>query len=170
MLSLTRQVPFQRTGLSKVYIFSTECSHQLGLDDCKGIIMRTSGFLCLSGSLSSITITSAEERLFWFTTDPAVKRNINVPVILPEGKEENRVLPWVFHNNEDSKLMQLKCIMRGYNASNNPSDYKNARWSHPGFSDSQVNTNAPAETGIDQVLLMRARGGQPVNSSKEIFH
>ena len=112
--------------------------------------MKTSGFLCLSVSLSSITITSAEERLFWFTTDPAVKRNINVPVILPEGKEENRVLPWVFHNNKDSKLIQLKCIMRGYNASNNPNDYKNARWSHPGFSDSQVKTNAPAETGTDQ--------------------
>ena len=72
------------------------------------IIMGTLRFLCLSVSLSAIT--SAEERLFWFTTDPAVKRNINVPVILPEGKEENRVLPWVFHNNEDSKLMQLKCI------------------------------------------------------------
>ena len=39
--------------------------------------------------------------------------------------------------------------MRGYNASNNPSDYKDARWSHPGFSDSQVDTRAPVETGDD---------------------
>ena len=109
--------------------------------------MRTLVFICLSLSLSAFA--RAEERLSWFTTDPEVKRSISVPDNLPEGKEENRVLPWVFHNNEDSKLMQLKCIMRGYNASNNPSDYKDARWSHPGFSDSQVNTNAPKEIGYD---------------------
>jgi len=38
-------------------------------------------------------------------------------------------------------------MMRGYNASNNPSDYQEARWSHPGFDDSQVDTSAPAEEG-----------------------
>ena len=38
-------------------------------------------------------------------------------------------------------------MMRGYNASNNPSDYQKARWSHPGFDDSQVDTSAPAEEG-----------------------
>ena len=105
-------------------------------------------FICLSLSLSACT--SAEERLSWSTTDPAVKRSIFVPDNLPEGKEENRVLPWVFHKSEDHKLMQLECIMRGYNASNNPSDYKDARWKHPGFSDSQVNTNAPSIRGEDQ--------------------
>ena len=110
--------------------------------------MGTLVFICLSLSLSAFT--RAEERLSWFTTDREIRRSIFVPDNLPEGKEENRVLPWVFHNNEDSKLMQLKCIMRGYNASNNPSDYKDARWSHPGFSDSQVNTNKPSEKGEDQ--------------------
>lgn len=112
------------------------------------MIMKTLVLICLSLSLSAFT--RAEERLSWFTTDRETRRSIFVPDNLPEGKEENRVLPWVFHNNEDSKLMQLKCIMRGYNASNNPSDYKDARWSHPRFSDSQVNTSAPAETGNDQ--------------------
>merc|ERR1712176_94094 len=43
--------------------------------------------------------------------------------------------------------MELKCIMRGYNASNNPSNYKDARWSHPGFSASQVDTSTPAIPG-----------------------
>ena len=86
----------------------------------------------------------AEERLSWFTTDPEMKRSIFVPDNLSEGKEENRVLPWVFHDDEN-KQMELKCIMRGYNVSNNPSDYKEARWSHPGFSDSQVDTSVPAD-------------------------
>merc|ERR1712110_963817 len=83
----------------------------------------------------------AEERLSWFTTDEDLKRSIFVPDNLSEGKEENRILPRVFHD-EENKLMELKCIMRGYNASNNPSDYQDARWSHPGFDDSQVNTSA----------------------------
>ena len=38
-------------------------------------------------------------------------------------------------------------MMKGYNASNNPSDYQEARWSHPGLDDSQVDTSAPAEEG-----------------------
>merc|ERR1712137_331988 len=78
----------------------------------------------------------------WFTTDPEIKKSIFVPDNLSEGKEENRILPWVFHD-EENKLMELKCIMRGYNASNNPSDYQDARWSHPGFDDDQVDTSEP---------------------------
>merc|ERR1712078_552032 len=39
--------------------------------------------------------------------------------------------------------MEIKCMMRGYNATNNPDDYQEARWSHPGFDDSQVDTSAP---------------------------
>ncbi len=115
--------------------------------------MRTLGLFCLCLSLSAFT--SAEERLSWFTEDPDIKRSIFVPDNLPEGKEENRVLPWVFHSDEDKKLIQLKCIMRGYNASNNPSDYKDARWSHPGFSDNQVDTSTPAENGTDQGVPYR---------------
>ena len=94
-----------------------------------------------------IVIARAEERLSWFTSDPELRRSIFVPDDLPEGKEENRVLPWVFHNDDETKMMQMKCIMRGFNDTNNPSDYKEARWSYPGFIDSQVNTSAPAEKG-----------------------
>ena len=47
---------------------------------------------------------------------------------------------------DEKKMIELKCIMRGYNASNNPSDYQEARWSHPGFSDSQVDKSVPAVT------------------------
>ena len=64
-----------------------------------------------------------------------------MPDNLPEGKEENRVLPWVFHDDETEKVMELKCIMRGYNATRNPSDYLDARWSHTGFNDTQVATS-----------------------------
>ena len=99
--------------------------------------------ICLS--LSASALIRAEERLSWFTTDQEIKKSIFVPDNLPEGKEENRVLPWVFHDEEESKLMQLKCIMRGYNASNNPSNYKDARWSHPGFSDSQFDSSDPVD-------------------------
>jgi len=91
---------------------------------------------------------SAEERLSWFTKDPKIKKSIFVPDNLPEGKEENRVLPLVFHDNEEYKI-ELKCFMRGYNASNNPNDYKDARWSYPGFDDSQVDTSAQADEGYD---------------------
>ena len=97
--------------------------------------------------LSLITFIRAEERLSWFTSDRELKKSIFVPDNLPEGKEENRVLPWVFHDDDGNKEMQLKCMMRGYNASNNPSDYQNARWSHPGFDDSQVDKSAPAVKG-----------------------
>ena len=38
-------------------------------------------------------------------------------------------------------------MMRGYNATNNPDDYQEARWSHPGFDDSQVDTSAPPVEG-----------------------
>ena len=86
--------------------------------------------------------TSTEERLSWFTNDLELRRNIFVPDNLSVGEEENRVLPWVFHDDEENKLMELKCIMRGYNASNNPSDYRDARWSYPEFDDSQVDTSA----------------------------
>ena len=94
-----------------------------------------------------VVTVQAEERLSWFTKDVEVKRSIFVPDNLPEGKEENRVLPWIFHSDDDRKIIELKCIMRGYNASNNPSDYKDARWSHPGFDVSQVNVSAPVEKG-----------------------
>ena len=97
----------------------------------------------------------AEERLSWFTKDPEIKKSIFVPDNLPEGKEENRVLPWVFHDNEEYKKIELKCFMRGYNASNNPSDYKDARWSHPGFDDSQVDTSAPPGEGSDGAVPYR---------------
>ena len=97
--------------------------------------------------LSLSASISAEERLSWFTTDPEIKKRIFVPDNLSEGKEENRVLPWVFHDIEERKILQLKCIMRGYNVSNNPSDYKDARWSYPGFSDSQVNISSLADKG-----------------------
>ena len=101
-------------------------------------------FICvlLSGFIS------AEERLSWFTTDPKIKKSIFVPDNLPEGKEENRVLPWVFHDNKEVTI-ELKCFMRGYNASNNPSDYRDARWSHPGFNDSKVDISAPGVNGSD---------------------
>ena len=111
--------------------------------------MRTQLYLILI--LCSVCgFISAEERLSWFTKDPQIKKSTFVPDNLSEGKEENRVLPWVFHDNETSKLLQLKCIMRGYNATNNPSDYKDARWSHPGFSDSQVDTNTEPKKGKDE--------------------
>ena len=94
--------------------------------------------------------TLAEERLSWFTKDSDVRKSIFVPDNLPEGKEENRVLPWVFHSDDETKVMHINCIMRGYNASNNPSDYKDARWSHPGFNDSQVDTSAPVDMGEEE--------------------
>jgi len=86
--------------------------------------------------------------LSWFSKDEEMRKSIFVPKDLPEGKEENRALPWVFHD-EEPKNMELKCMMRGFNDSNNPSDYKEARWSHPGFDESQVVTSAPAENGTD---------------------
>jgi len=107
--------------------------------------MRNQLFLIIF-SLSEFII--AEERLSWFTRDREMKRRIFVPDNLSEGKEENRVMPWVFHDNEEYK-MKLNCIMRGYNVSNNPSDYKDARWSHPGFSASQVDTSAPGVNGSE---------------------
>ena len=104
---------------------------------------------------SIIVSVQAEERLSWFTKDPEVKKSIFVPDNLPEGKEENRVLPWVFHSAKDTKIMELKCIMRGYNASNNPSDYKEARWSHPGFDKSQVSVSVKGENGTEEGVPYR---------------
>merc|ERR1711976_651880 len=98
--------------------------------------------------LSTASLSQAEERLSWFATDEEMRKSIFVPDDLPEGKEENRALPWVFHD-EEPKLMELKCMMRGFNDSNNPIDYKDARWSHPGFENSQVDTSAPAANGND---------------------
>ena len=99
--------------------------------------------------LIAISVIKAEERLSWFTKDEELRRSIFVPDNLSEGKEETRTLPWVFHDDQQQKTMQLKCLMRGYNASNNPSDYMDARWSYPGFDESQVNTDIPAEMGDD---------------------
>jgi len=96
---------------------------------------------------SSTIIINAEERLSWFTTDGDMRKFISVPDSLSEGKEENRAMPWVFHDMEEKKIMELKCMMRGFNDSNNPSDYKEARWSHPGFDASQVDTNTPPKKG-----------------------
>ena len=93
-------------------------------------------------SMLLVTYIRAEERLSWFTNDEDLKRSIFVPDNPSEGKEENRILPWVFHNDEQEKVMELKCIMRGYNVSNNPSDYQDARWSYPGFDEDQVDTSA----------------------------
>ena len=45
--------------------------------------------------------------------------------------------------------------MIGYNASNNRSDYQEARWSYPGFSDSQVNTSGAPENGTEQGVQYR---------------
>ena len=56
-------------------------------------------------------ISTAEERLSWFTKDPEIKKSVFVPDNLPEGKEENRVLPWVLHDEGDYRI-QLNCIMR----------------------------------------------------------
>ena len=94
-----------------------------------------------------IIFIRAEERLSWSTSDIELRKSIFVPDNLPEGKEENRVLPWVFHDDKVKKEMKLKCMMRGYNASNNPIEYKDARWSHPGFDINQVNTSAKADKG-----------------------
>ena len=88
--------------------------------------------------LIAISSIKAEESLSWFTKDAEIRKSMFVPDNLSEGKEETRLLPWVFFDDDETKMMQLKCIMRGYNASNNPSDYMDARWSHPGFDDSQV--------------------------------
>ena len=96
--------------------------------------------------VTTIIPSKAEERLSWFSEDKGVKRSIFVPDGLSEGKEEDRTLPWVFHMKEE-KVFELKCIMRGYNVSNSPSGYKDARWSHPGFDDSQVDTNAAPKYG-----------------------
>lgn len=99
--------------------------------------------------LIAFSVIKAEERLSWFTKDEEIRRSIFVPDNLSEGKEETRTLPWVFHDDQQPKTMQLKCLMRGYNASNNPSDYMDAKWSYPGFDDSQVNTDIPDEMGDD---------------------
>ena len=90
-------------------------------------------------------VAKGEERLSWFTKDVEIRKSMFVPDNLSDGKEETRLLPWVFFDDDidKNKMMQLKCIMRGYNATNNPSDYMDARWSHPGFNDNQVNTSAP---------------------------
>ena len=48
--------------------------------------------------LTSSMLFNAEERLSWFTTDLILRKCIFVPDNLSEGKEENRILPWVFHN------------------------------------------------------------------------
>ena len=99
--------------------------------------------------LSAISSIKAEESLSWFTKDAEIRKSMFVPDNLSEGKEETRLLPWVFFDDDKTKMMQLKCIMRGYNASNNPSDYQDARWSHPGFDQSQVDTSAPPIKSVE---------------------
>ena len=120
----------------------------------RGVIEKMRNQLHIICLLLIKVICSAEERLSWFTKDPKIKKSVFVPDNLPEGKEENRILPWVLHDDEDYKI-QLNCIMRGYNASNNPSDYKDARWSHPGFIESQVDTSAPHVSGNDGAVPYR---------------
>lgn len=80
--------------------------------------------------------------------------------------------------------MQIKCIMRGFNDTNNPSDYKKARWRYPGFDDSQVNIPVlQLRRGMRLGYLMpsgpwrsqshprkQARSLQRASGSKEIFH
>ena len=97
--------------------------------------------------LIAIPTVKAEESLSWFTKDVEIRKSMFVPDNLSDGKEETRLLPWVFFDDDKTKMMQLKCIMRGYNATNNPSDYMDARWSYPGFDDNQVNTNIPPVEG-----------------------
>ena len=104
---------------------------------------------------SIIASAKAEERLSWFTNDKEIRKSIFVPDNLSEGKEENRVLPLVFNNDRDKKIIELKCIMRGYNTSNNPSDYKDARWSYPGFDDRKVNVSAPPQNGTEEDVAYR---------------
>ena len=41
--------------------------------------------------------------------------------------------------------MKLRC----YNVTNSPFNYINARWTHPGFKASQVNTSDPIQTGYE---------------------
>lgn len=111
-------------------------------------------FLLVIG-VSRVNALWAEERLSWTwnldwnTKDLEFKRSVFTPYNLPKGKEANRILPWVFHDDGETKLMELRCLMTGYNASNNPSDNKNARWSHYGFDDSQIDTTTPPEIGDD---------------------
>ena len=102
-----------------------------------------------------INVAKAEERLSWSTTDQELRKSIFVPDDLPEGKEENRVLPWVFHFEDETKMMQIKCMMRGFNDSNNSEDHKEVRWSHPGFNESQVDTSAEAENGEEDGVPYR---------------
>ena len=58
--------------------------------------------------------------------------------------EEKKVLPWVFHNDQQYKIWKLDCIMRKLNVSENP------QWSYQGFRDSQVDTSGPALIRDDQ--------------------
>ena len=94
-----------------------------------------------------VGVVNFEERLSWVIEDPEIRRSIFVPDDLPEGEEETRVLPLVFHSIYETKVMQIKCRMRGYNASNNPWYYQDALWIHPKFDESQVDTYADAEHG-----------------------
>ena len=57
------------------------------------------------------------------------------------GKELQDMLQALKHRGPDSTGFAL------YGQGNNPGDYKNARWSHPGFKSSQVNTSAPIDEG-----------------------
>ena len=84
-----------------------------------------------------------ERQLSWFIEDPEIFESMFIPDNITEGEKENRVLPWVFHNDQDFKMMQLECIMRGYSNDN-------VSWSHPGFNDSQVDTSTPVVIGDDQ--------------------
>ena len=58
------------------------------------ILLKTSPYF-----LMLLNAAMAEERLSWFTRDQEMRSSIFVPDDLPEGKEENRVLPWVFHSD-----------------------------------------------------------------------
>ena len=58
------------------------------------ILLKTTPFFLLL-----LNAAKGEERLSWFTPDQELRSTIFVPDDLPEGKEENRVLPWVFHSD-----------------------------------------------------------------------
>ena len=111
--------------------------------------MMMAFFPILTFTLISSGFTSAEERLSWFSRDQELRRSTFIPDNLLEGREEDRVLPWVFHDDEAGKVMELKCIMRGYNVTYNPSNYRDARWSHSGFDNNQVDTSSLREEGTE---------------------
>ena len=81
-------------------------------------------------SFIRIEAFGAEERLSWIAEDPEIWMRMFTPYNLTKGNKSNKILPWVFHDNEETKVIELKCLKIGYNASNNPNDDEIARWSY----------------------------------------